>query len=67
MSEAEVWRLIRLAAIWAGQPIIPVTPEEVAEAERRMTEVALPESLSAANVLRRLTERTTCTRRSNTS
>lgn len=53
MSEAEVWRLVRLAGVRDGK-VIPVTPEEVAEAERHTPQPELPPSLSAANLLRKI-------------
>lgn len=53
MSEAEVWRLVRLAGVRDGK-VIPVTTEEVAVAERHAVEAELPPSLSVANLLRRL-------------
>lgn len=53
MSEAEVWRLVRLAGVRNGK-VIPVTPEEVAIAERHQPETELPPALSAANLLRRI-------------
>ncbi len=53
MSEAEVWRLVRLAGVRDGR-MVPLTPEEVAEAERRLNPPELPPSLSAANILRKI-------------
>ena len=57
MSEADVWRLVRLAGVRDGH-VIPQTPEEVAEAERhhQPKDVELPPSLSVANILNRTTE-----------
>ncbi len=56
MSEADIWRLVRLAGVRDGH-VIPQTPEEVAEAERHQAEdVELPPSLSVANILNRTTE-----------
>lgn len=53
MSEADIWRLVRLAGVRDGR-VIPETPVEVAEAERHVDEAAveLPAALSVANIMR---------------
>jgi vacuolar-type H+-ATPase subunit F/Vma7 len=57
MSEADIWRLVRLAGVRDGH-VMPQTPEEVAEAERHFdeTRVELPPSLLLANMMKRIEE-----------
>lgn len=55
MSEADIWRLVRLAGVRDGH-VIPQTPEEAEEAMRyfKPEQVELPPSLSVENITRRL-------------
>ena len=57
MSEADIWRLVRLAGVRDGH-VIPETPEEVEEAMRyfKPEQVEMPPSLSMENMMKRIKE-----------